>query len=68
MLGSVRGRPAGNIIVCAASSHGVHINRVACNQNVRGLAASNKDPSASKDGIARRLIDTSSQSPFGDCR
>src|SRR5206468_3398779 len=37
-------------------------------QNVKGLAASNKDPSASKDGVARRLIEICSQSPFGDCR
>jgi len=51
-LGSVRGWPAGSIIVCAVSSHGTHINRVACTQNVKGLAASNKDPSASKDGVA----------------
>ncbi len=67
-FGSVRGRPAGSIIVCVVSSQGIHINRVACTQNVKGLAASNKDPSASKDGVARRLIDICSQSPFGDCR
>ena len=66
--GSVRGRPAGSIIVCAVSSHGIHINCVACTQNVKGLAASNKLPIASKDGVARRLIDICSQSPFGDCR
>ena len=50
------------------SSHGIHINRVAWTQNVKGSAASNKDPSASKDGAARRLIEICSQSPFGDCR
>jgi hypothetical protein len=66
--GSVRGRHGGSIIVCAVSSHGIHINCVACTQNVKGLAASNKLPSASKDGVARRLIDICSQSPFGDCR
>jgi hypothetical protein len=53
---------------CAASSHGIHINRAACSQSVKGSIASCKLPSASKDGIARRLIEICSQSPSGDCR
>jgi len=67
-LGSVRGRPSGSSIICAVSSHGIHINRAACTQSVKGSAASNERPSASKEGIARRLIDICSQSPFGECR
>jgi predicted phage terminase large subunit-like protein len=68
-LGSVRGRLlSGSIIVCAVSNHGININRAACTQSVKGSTVSNKRPNASKDGVARRLIDTCSQSPFGDCR